>query len=211
MSFNIDQASHTVAKSVPDEENSSISSCQTVNAVAAVSSKKTYVCTYCSKVFTKPSALRPHIYSHTGEKPFACTIGGCERRFSVISNLRRHWKSHQRKLSREAYRISGDRLIKQIKPLPHTTSYPSPEAAPNYLKGFVMAQDVISCSLNYSATHPSMLQLLLNGDDGRSQFPHEDDAVWVQDYQQPFTPKYSWSEPVEDILSCVFPSGTPFG
>ncbi|KAI7858592.1 hypothetical protein BDC45DRAFT_403566, partial [Circinella umbellata] len=51
-----------------------------------------YQCTTCSKAFSRPSALRTHMYTHTGEKPFECTTPGCGRRFAVISNLRRHFK-----------------------------------------------------------------------------------------------------------------------
>jgi uncharacterized Zn-finger protein len=35
------------------------------------------------------------MYSHTGEKPFACDVEGCGRHFSVVSNLRRHKKVHK--------------------------------------------------------------------------------------------------------------------
>jgi uncharacterized Zn-finger protein len=35
------------------------------------------------------------MYSHTGEKPFACEVDGCGRHFSVVSNLRRHRKVHK--------------------------------------------------------------------------------------------------------------------
>ena len=34
--------------------------------------KKPYQCPHCGKCFPKPSALTPHIYTHTGEKPFQC-------------------------------------------------------------------------------------------------------------------------------------------
>ncbi|KAI7854128.1 hypothetical protein BDC45DRAFT_441196, partial [Circinella umbellata] len=57
--------------------------------------KKPYKCPHCCKCFPKPSALTPHIYTHTGEKPFQCHIPGCHKRFAVISNLRRHFKVHQ--------------------------------------------------------------------------------------------------------------------
>ncbi|KAI8085431.1 hypothetical protein BDF21DRAFT_307881, partial [Thamnidium elegans] len=49
-----------------------------------------YVCPYCYKKFSRPSSLRIHTYSHTGEKPFVCTEPGCGRHFSVQSNMRRH-------------------------------------------------------------------------------------------------------------------------
>ncbi|KAI7850070.1 hypothetical protein BDC45DRAFT_560507 [Circinella umbellata] len=53
-----------------------------------------YACTYCRKIFTRPSSLRTHVYSHTGQKPFACTFRGCDKRFSVLSNMRRHMRRH---------------------------------------------------------------------------------------------------------------------
>ncbi|KAG2236475.1 hypothetical protein BDF21DRAFT_419091 [Thamnidium elegans] len=54
-----------------------------------------YVCPYCDKGFTRPSSLRTHTYSHTGEKPFQCTEPACGRKFSVQSNLRRHLRIHR--------------------------------------------------------------------------------------------------------------------
>ncbi|GAA5846951.1 hypothetical protein JCM5353_002542, partial [Sporobolomyces roseus] len=52
-----------------------------------------YSCPHCSKRFARPSSLRIHTFSHTGEKPFTCPQ--CERAFSVQSNLRRHLKIHK--------------------------------------------------------------------------------------------------------------------
>ncbi|KAI9319107.1 hypothetical protein BX666DRAFT_1823794, partial [Dichotomocladium elegans] len=49
-----------------------------------------YRCPTCSKPFSRPSSLRVHTYSHTGEKPHRCPLPGCGRRFSVQSNMRRH-------------------------------------------------------------------------------------------------------------------------
>ncbi|GAA5985481.1 hypothetical protein JCM11641_007082 [Rhodosporidiobolus odoratus] len=52
-----------------------------------------YTCPHCSKRFARPSSLRIHMHSHTGEKPFSCPL--CDRAFSVQSNLRRHLKIHK--------------------------------------------------------------------------------------------------------------------
>lgn len=57
--------------------------------------QKKHKCKVCDKRFTRPSSLQTHMYSHTGEKPFACSVDGCGRHFSVVSNLRRHKKVHK--------------------------------------------------------------------------------------------------------------------
>ncbi|KAL8712072.1 MAG: hypothetical protein Q9225_006999 [Loekoesia sp. 1 TL-2023] len=49
-----------------------------------------YVCQTCSKAFSRPSSLRIHNHSHTGEKPFKCPHPGCGKAFSVRSNMKRH-------------------------------------------------------------------------------------------------------------------------
>lgn len=57
--------------------------------------QKKHKCKVCDKRFTRPSSLQTHMYSHTGERPFACEVEGCGRHFSVVSNLRRHRKAHK--------------------------------------------------------------------------------------------------------------------
>ncbi|MCJ1283061.1 hypothetical protein MMC26_002388 [Xylographa opegraphella] len=49
-----------------------------------------YVCQICNKAFSRPSSLRIHSHSHTGEKPFKCPHSGCGKAFSVRSNMKRH-------------------------------------------------------------------------------------------------------------------------
>lgn len=63
---------------------------------------KKHKCKVCDKRFTRPSSLQTHMYSHTGEKPFVCHMGGCGRQFSVVSNLRRHQKVHKNETRSEA-------------------------------------------------------------------------------------------------------------
>jgi uncharacterized Zn-finger protein len=53
-------------------------------------SQDRYICQICSKAFSRPSSLRIHSHSHTGEKPFKCPHAGCGKAFSVRSNMKRH-------------------------------------------------------------------------------------------------------------------------
>ncbi len=53
-----------------------------------------YSCSECYKSFSRPSSLRIHRHSHTGERPFVCATKGCGRAFSVRSNMRRHMRVH---------------------------------------------------------------------------------------------------------------------
>ncbi|KAF9064315.1 hypothetical protein BDP27DRAFT_1450800 [Rhodocollybia butyracea] len=58
--------------------------------------KKKYICTKCSKGFSRPSSLRLHINVHTGNTPYRCSFPGCGREFNVSSNMRRHYRRHNR-------------------------------------------------------------------------------------------------------------------
>ena len=60
------------------------------SAAFAGQSQDRYVCQTCNKAFSRPSSLRIHSHSHTGEKPFKCPHSGCGKAFSVRSNMKRH-------------------------------------------------------------------------------------------------------------------------
>ncbi|KAI7878321.1 hypothetical protein K492DRAFT_170940 [Lichtheimia hyalospora FSU 10163] len=84
-------------KQMEDEQNQRTRSTSpsSPTSTSHPSAAERYKCPHCHKGFSRPSSLRIHIYSHTGEKPFDCPEPGCGRRFSVQSNMRRHLKIHQ--------------------------------------------------------------------------------------------------------------------
>ncbi|XP_072120881.1 transcription factor HIVEP2a [Mobula birostris] len=51
-----------------------------------------HICQYCGRACAKPSVLKKHIRSHTGERPYPC--GPCGFSFKTKSNLYKHRKSH---------------------------------------------------------------------------------------------------------------------
>ncbi|KAJ7500045.1 hypothetical protein FB451DRAFT_1016154 [Mycena latifolia] len=56
--------------------------------------QRRHVCHACGKRFNRPSSLRIHRNTHTGETPFQCPHPGCGRTFNVNSNMRRHFRNH---------------------------------------------------------------------------------------------------------------------
>lgn len=54
----------------------------------ADTSPRTYVCGYCGHVFCRPSTLATHIRTHTGEKPYRCSV--CSYSAAQKGNMRRH-------------------------------------------------------------------------------------------------------------------------
>ncbi|KAG9292651.1 hypothetical protein G9A89_007023 [Geosiphon pyriformis] len=97
----------TVSKAINDQStgNSMIAA---ASLPSSSSNANRYQCPYCSKRFSRPSSLRIHTYSHTGEKPFVCSEPGCGRKFSVQSNMRRHLRVHRLGRSVEKVRYDGE-------------------------------------------------------------------------------------------------------
>lgn len=76
------QQQHHYTRPSPDQLSNSASS--------VMMTQDRYICPTCSKAFSRPSSLRIHSHSHTGEKPFRCPSKGCGKAFSVRSNMKRH-------------------------------------------------------------------------------------------------------------------------
>ncbi|XP_052001716.1 transcription factor HIVEP2-like [Xyrauchen texanus] len=64
-----------------------------------------YVCQYCGRACAKPSILKKHIRSHTGERPYPCIP--CGFSFKTKSNLYKHRKSHTHAVKAGVMLFSG--------------------------------------------------------------------------------------------------------
>ncbi|KAJ3210777.1 hypothetical protein HDU82_007399 [Entophlyctis luteolus] len=56
--------------------------------------ERPYKCELCPKTYTTSSRLKIHFRSHTNEEPYACQYAGCTRRFKQKSNLDQHIVTH---------------------------------------------------------------------------------------------------------------------
>lgn len=56
------------------------------------SGEKPYRCEICAKAFTQAANLTAHLRTHSGEKPFSCPI--CQKRFSQSSSVTTHLRTH---------------------------------------------------------------------------------------------------------------------
>uniref|UniRef100_A0A1B0D2G5 C2H2-type domain-containing protein n=1 Tax=Phlebotomus papatasi TaxID=29031 RepID=A0A1B0D2G5_PHLPP len=55
--------------------------------------KKEYVCNVCKREFATADALRYHITTHTGDRPYPCPF--CPKKFKINSELRKHYRAHK--------------------------------------------------------------------------------------------------------------------
>ncbi|KAJ4483194.1 hypothetical protein J3R30DRAFT_1743411 [Lentinula aciculospora] len=107
-----------------------------------------YECSHCGKGFNRPSSLKIHLNSHTGEKPFICPIEGCGRSFSVLSNMRRHARVHN-----QTAHASDEDTVSLSRPGPSRTTVASVDWH-HYRRGST-ASDVSSSESRHSRSGSS--------------------------------------------------------
>ncbi|KAL7268996.1 hypothetical protein RUND412_008358 [Rhizina undulata] len=83
--------SEDVDDSAPATDDAPVTIAPPVIAIIARGSgSRRYECLVCGSKFPRPSGLKSHSYSHTGERPFPCDFEGCKKAFASKSNLKRH-------------------------------------------------------------------------------------------------------------------------
>ena len=67
---------------------------------------KKFSCDICGLRLASKQTKEEHMYTHTGEKPYKCTVPDCQKDFRQSSQLSNHMKQHQA------------REIEYLRPLP---------------------------------------------------------------------------------------------
>ena len=82
----------SVATTEAIEDASSIADTAVTAASTSSRRPKKYICEYpgCGKAFNRPIRVQRHFNTHTGEKPFPCTEGDCDKRFYKPEHLKAH-------------------------------------------------------------------------------------------------------------------------
>eukprot|EP00742_Colponemidia_sp_Colp-10_P015794 GILJ01018053.1.p1 GENE.GILJ01018053.1~~GILJ01018053.1.p1 ORF type:complete len:246 (-),score=17.74 GILJ01018053.1:264-1001(-) len=69
--------------------------------------EKKHGCRTCGKRFSLPQYLKEHVYTHTRERPYKCSVNGCEKTFRQAGKLSLHLKKHSQPAGTK--RVSANR------------------------------------------------------------------------------------------------------
>ena len=55
---------------------------------------KPFKCEQCGSCFSRSNALKTHMMTHSGERPYVCPYPCCGKRFTEKGNMKTHTKIH---------------------------------------------------------------------------------------------------------------------
>ncbi|KAF8545181.1 hypothetical protein BDD12DRAFT_771398 [Trichophaea hybrida] len=91
------QPDNDTPNTTPPSQFSAVVKTTTKKKQASKPREKKFACTYedCNKSFTRPCRLEEHLRSHTGDRPFKCTLDpeNCDKSFLRDSHLKAHIKA----------------------------------------------------------------------------------------------------------------------
>ena len=135
---------------------------------------KGYTCQYCKRQFALPQYLKDHINLHTGEKPYVCSVPGCDAKFKQSSSLSNHKKNVHRQNAKNLPNSSQNkRLVKKTRKYEESVTYES-ESSSSFSEDLTSNHSEASFVVDYSRPmHPLVQSLRVFGPVFRYEQSHQ--------------------------------------